>query len=243
MHYSPSSPNPYLPHSEQLHAVRILDFSHAVEHLNRAAQGVWGPGAEEGADWLREQARSLKHGDPDQVLDALKALPVEGGDDPAVAGRKRDETLQYLEKRREQIDYAQFLALGYPIGSGSVESANKLVVENRLKGSGMHWARGNVNPMVALRGMCCSDRWADGWPALWRQLHRQRAERRHSGVEQILPEADATALATLASVRAGPERRPASARPPKMLNGRPTAAHPWRKPFLRPQHSMPPAKI
>ena len=81
-------------------------------------------------------------------------------------GRVRDETLRYLEKRREQISYAQFLAMGYPIGSGSVESANKLVVENRLKGSGMHWARANVNPMVALRGMSCSDRWGEGWPAL-----------------------------------------------------------------------------
>ena len=127
-----------------------------MEHLNRAAQGVWGPGAAEGADWLREQARSLQHGYPDQVLDALKALPVEGGDDPAVAGRKRDETLQYLEKRREQIDYAQFLALGYPIGSGSVESANKLVVENTAKREWDALGPGQREPMVALRGMCCS---------------------------------------------------------------------------------------
>ena len=28
-----------------------------------------------------------------------------------------------------------------PIGSGTVESANTLVVEARLKGAGMHWAR------------------------------------------------------------------------------------------------------
>jgi len=33
-----------------------------------------------------------------------------------------------------------------------VESANKLVVEGRLKGSGMHWARAQVTPMVAFAG-------------------------------------------------------------------------------------------
>jgi hypothetical protein len=48
------------------------------------------------------------------------------------------KSLAYLEKRREHIDYARFQALGYPIGSGSVESANKLVVEARLKGAGMY---------------------------------------------------------------------------------------------------------
>jgi hypothetical protein len=55
--------------------------------------------------------------------------------------------------RRRQIAYADFQIQGYPIGSGMVESANKLVVEQRLKGAGMHWARRNVTPMLALRAV------------------------------------------------------------------------------------------
>jgi hypothetical protein len=47
--------------------------------------------------------------------------------------------------------------------SGIVKSGNKLVVEARLKGSGMHWAEGNVNPMLALRNIICSDRWKEDW--------------------------------------------------------------------------------
>jgi hypothetical protein len=35
------------------------------------------------------------------------------------------------------IRYANFRTQGYPIGSGSVESANKLVVQSRMKGAGM----------------------------------------------------------------------------------------------------------
>jgi hypothetical protein len=34
-----------------------------------------------------------------------------------------------------------------------VESANKLVVEDRLKGAGMHWADANVNPLLALEAV------------------------------------------------------------------------------------------
>ncbi len=227
-------------------AVRILDFPHAVEHLNGAAQVVWGPGTGESTTWLKEQAHTLKHGDPGQVLEALRTLPVEGANDPDAAGRIRDGTLQYLGKRREQIEYARFLALGYPIGSGSVESANKLVVENRLKGSGMHWARANVNPMVALRGVACSDRWAEGWPALWRQLHSQHAERRRHRCcgAQHIPNEPATALSPAPALsRAKSEPRPAPQRSPKVVNGRPTADHPWRKPFLPQRRPTAPAKI
>ena len=109
----------------------------------------------------------LKHGDSQHLLcnlrDLSRDLEATGKADPA-ARKVVKGSLEYLEKRREQIRYAEFQAMGYPIGSGAVESANKLVVEARLKGSGMHWARDDVNPMVALRNIVCSDRWEEAWP-------------------------------------------------------------------------------
>ena len=66
--------------------------------------------------------------------------------------------LAYLAKRTAHMQYPTFLAAGWPIGDGAVESGNKLVVEARLKGSGMHWARPHVDPMLALRNIVCSDR-------------------------------------------------------------------------------------
>src|SRR5690348_15242401 len=47
------------------------------------------------------------------------------------------EQLSYLQKREAQMQYPTYQEAGWPIGSGSVESANKLVVEARLKGAGM----------------------------------------------------------------------------------------------------------
>jgi hypothetical protein len=149
-------------------AIRILDFPHAAGYLGAAARATFGEGAPAAAAWAREQAHELKHGDPEGVLAALRALPVADAADPAGAARQRDESLAYLQKRRSQIDYARFRRLGLPIGSGLVESANKTVVEARLKGAGMRWARARVDPMVALRTVVCGDRWADAWPLIAR---------------------------------------------------------------------------
>ena len=148
--------------------VRILDWCHAAEYLARAGQAAFGSGTKEAGEWLGRQLHELKHGEPERLLENLCELCRELGDGAALKTVKA--SLEYLEKRRGQIRYAQFQARGYPIGSGAVESANKLVVEQRLKGSGIHWARENVNPMVALRTVICSGRWEEVWPQISRKL-------------------------------------------------------------------------
>lgn len=153
-------------------AVRILDFPHAVEHLNAAAQVCFGEGTPAAVAWLDQQATALRTGEPDAVLRALSLLPVGRAPDPAAAATARDQTLGYLRARRAQIDYARFRRRGLPIGSGMVESGHKIVVQARLKGAGMHWARPNVDPMLALRCAACNDRWDAAWADI---AHRLRA--------------------------------------------------------------------
>jgi hypothetical protein len=69
------------------------------------------------------------------------------------------ENLTYLQKREVHMQYPTYQEAGWPIGSESVESANKLVVEARLKGAGMRWDRQNINPMPVLRNAVCNRRW------------------------------------------------------------------------------------
>ena len=76
------------------------------------------------------------------------------------------------------MQYPLFQEQGWPIGSGIVESGNKLVVETRLKGSGMHWADRHVDPMLAIRNILCSDRWKQEWPRIETQLRYQATQRR-----------------------------------------------------------------
>jgi len=186
-------------------AVRVLDFPHAVEHRNAAGQATWGVGAAEAAAGLARQARELKAGDPDAVLAAVRALPVHAAADPAAAARTREQTLAYLLKRRAQIAYARFRRCGFPIGSGMVESAHKTVVEDRLKGAGMHWAPAHVDPLAALRTAVCADRWDEAWRAVAGR-RRARTSPPRPGTPRVL----SAHQASRPRRRAPPPRAPAT---------------------------------
>ncbi len=230
-------------------AVRILDWGHATEHLSAAAQAVFGAGTTETSEWLGVQLRELKHGDPEKVLGGLRRLRdgllarAEGERDEGVLKVVTD-SLEYLEKRRDQIRYAEFLAAGLPIGSGAVESGNKLVVEARLKGSGMHWAREQVNPMVALRNVVCSDRWDEAWAQIAQQLRQeakeQAAERRSQrGIAKVATLELAAQPSAVAEPNDEPQAPRSAANPEPVLakasdsrsvgDRRPAANHPWRR--------------
>jgi hypothetical protein len=224
-------------------AVRILDFPHALEHLAVVGRAVFGPGTAAFSDWLGRQAHTFKHGDPDVVLATVRTLDLTTAVDPDAA-RHRAEALAYFEKRRVQIAYADFRARGYPIGSGAVESANKLVVEARLKGSGMHWDRASVSPMVGLRDLLCSDRWTTAWPATWR-AHLAAARHHPRPTADARPDAPPTPARpplppTPPIDPPQPTRLPApTPTPPRVIDGRPTKDHPWSKPFLRSRQRLP----
>src|SRR5205823_6996888 len=107
-----------------------------------------------------EQLHVLKRHGPEQVLGELRqrcALPRQLT--TTEQAEKLSEHLAYLEKRADQMQYPHYQQEGWPIGSGIVESANKLVVEARLKRAGMQWGRRNVDAMLGLRNVVCSDRW------------------------------------------------------------------------------------
>jgi hypothetical protein len=156
-------------------ATRILDFPHAAEHINEIGEYLYGEHTPESQAWLSERLHHLKHEGPDHLLLEVQDLQSQYPTAEAISGN-----LAYLEKRKAQMQYPQFQAQGWPIGSGIVESGNKLVVEARLKGSGMHWAEEHVNSMLAIRNIICSDRWKEEWPKIETRLCQQtRLRRRH----------------------------------------------------------------
>ena len=159
-------------------AVRILDLPHAGEHISPIGEYLCGEGTPEMKQWVSKRLHQLKHEGPDDLLTEFRDLQKEHPDEKVVSGN-----LAYLEKREKQMQYPQFQQQGWPIGSGIVESGNKLVVEVRLKGSGMHWADDNVNSMLALRNILCSDRWKEEWPKIETRL-RQQASRRRKKLHQ-----------------------------------------------------------
>jgi hypothetical protein len=228
-------------------AVRILDFSHAAGYLASAAQAAYGEGTVDAQRWYEAERHRLRHETPEVVLDAVRHLRDETtaqGNGRTAAVATITGSLAYLEKRTEQMRYAQFAEAGYPIGSGMVESGNKLVVEARLKGAGMHWARATVDPMLGLRNIACSDRWDEAWPQICRQMRvcrkEQSRERRRKRREVCAETAAHPSLG--AGVPAGPTQAEAVAKQPParqkttspsgVPSRRPAEDHPWRRPFL-----------
>lgn len=215
-------------------AVRILDFAHAASKVAESGRAVLGEDTPEFKEWFRQQRNALKIGQTSAVLRRLSRL------DKKARGRGRRKKLEtirtslnYLEKRREMIKYDEFKRLGYPIGSGCVESANKLVVESRMKQAGMRWAPNNVDPMLALRNIACNDRWEEAWPQLVKHRlattslkHKQRIALRSDA--DLAPPIQLTSSPT----RQKTDRNSQLELPDKPRRNspyRPGADHPWRR--------------
>jgi hypothetical protein len=213
-------------------AVRILDFAHAAEYVNEIGQAVQAAGGRLPAHWLEGVLHRLKHQGPERVLRHLACLAAR------YPSSLMQEKLTYLQKREAHMQYPTYQAAGWPIGSGSVESANKLVVEARLKGAGMRWARHNVNPMLVLRNAVCNREWKQTWQTSVAQRQALRTQHRQAQSQQRLE--SAVWFLVFWAVRLQRLSHPSGAAAPtaaqaieKQPTTRPGSGYSWRKPFLR----------
>ena len=218
-------------------AVRILDFSHAGGYVAKIGQTTFGADTPELAAWLTSHLHDLKHEGPDNVLAELQEMVQKH---PKANELELPKTVAYLEKRTPQMQYPTFQTQGWPIGSGATESSHKSVVEARLKGAGMHWARSHINPMLALRNIACNDRWAEAWGQITTILRQQQREQAQTRRRQRQKARDAARLEQPVEL----ERVPAAvvSQPPQATitptapsqtaepkTSRPAPNHPWRR--------------
>lgn len=211
-------------------AVRILDFPHAAEHGAALLQALLSGEPAVVDALLTRCLHILKHRGPAPLLRLLARLPPEQAESEGVR-----EHGNYLRKRQALMQYPHFRRDGWPIGSGMVESANKLVVEARLKGAGMHWQRTNVNPLLALRNGICNQRWQETWHTAiaHQQAHRHqtravRAQARLATQQTTEPPVAPQPPAPVSLPSASPLLPP---QPAATLPGssRPSPHHPWKK--------------
>jgi hypothetical protein len=160
-------------------AVRILDFPHAAEHITTLLEALTQTGMRFPPHMLDRCLHLLKHRGPRCLLGMADRLGSDLAQQKGV-----QEHLDYLHKREALMRYPEFQRQGWPIGSGMVESANKNVVEARLKGTAMPWDRNHVNPMLALGNAVCNDRWREMWQKALKHSHQQRALQRSARTEQ-----------------------------------------------------------
>lgn len=132
------------------YATGILDFYHVAQHLWKGA-AAWLDGRTTPARrWFEVVRHRLRHGTPDGVLaDLAAAVDVEGL--PATARATLTKVYAYLDRHRDHLDYETYKALGFPLGSGMVESACKWLIQQRFKGVGMRWSETGFDHLLHLR--------------------------------------------------------------------------------------------
>lgn len=142
----------------------ILDFWHAADHLTELGLALDPHDEGRRQERVRGWCRQLKHQGGEAMLSTLEQLEL--GDVSAAARAAHADCVRYFENHRHRMDYPRYLANGWQIGSGPVESACKTVVANRLKGSGMRWGEDGSDAVCHLRALYLSE--PGQWEAFWK---------------------------------------------------------------------------
>jgi hypothetical protein len=172
----------------------VLDIIHAVEYLWAAANALLGERHPERTAWVRGHLLALLRG---RLADVLAALEAEAADRPLSAAQRQAvaTTLRYYRANAAFMRYDQYLARGWPIGTGVVEGACGHLVKDRMEQAGMRWTKDGAHAILDLRAI----RLCGHWDAYW-AFHRQRQHQRRDG-PSATPSAPPEALA-LASAAA-----------------------------------------
>lgn len=136
----------------------IVDWYHACERVWGVANAVFGLGSIAAASWGEQVETHLWHGEVACVLAALQQLQAAGYTTEALGA-----AITYFTNHADLMDYAAYRRQGYPIGSGTTESACKQLVAARCKLSGMHWSLPGAQAVLALRVALLSHTWESSW--------------------------------------------------------------------------------
>jgi hypothetical protein len=144
--------------------VVILDFYHPAEKLTGLAR-LLHPQDEGQAEEQAGQWRGLLKDEGGAVLSAV----LDEWEWPRRTGVQEaaDELIGYLRRHAHRMEYPEYLAKGWYIGSGAVESACKTVVGQRLKLAGMRWGEAGSHAVCHLRALYRSEK--GQWDAFWKR--------------------------------------------------------------------------
>ncbi len=138
--------------------VGILDLYHVMEYLWKAAHCFHAEKSDEAEDFVTARLRMLLEGKVGYLIGGLRRKMA------SLRGAKQTRLLTvigYLENNRSHMRYDEYLAAGYPIGSGVIEGACRHVVKDRMELSGMRWTVDGAQAMLHLRSIYLNGDWKE----------------------------------------------------------------------------------
>lgn len=144
-------------------AERMLDFYHASEHVGSLAQAAHPSDPAQATAHTAKWCHVLKHEGGSTLRGIFEQLDTTNWSAASVETQRGE--LQYFRNHESRMDYPRYLANGWQIGSGPVESSCKRVVTQRLKGAGMRWGLRGSNAMCHLHALLLSQ--TTQWTGFW----------------------------------------------------------------------------
>jgi hypothetical protein len=141
-------------------SLQTLDIYHALEHVAKAGQRLYGEGASEATAFL-ERGRTQLLAEGWTGLCRLVGEEYARGDTPERRG-SLEQLVGYFAKHTQRLSYAERLQAGQAIGSGVVEGQAK-TLGLRLKARGARWRKKNVKSMIAVVCVRNSNQWDTYW--------------------------------------------------------------------------------
>ena len=132
-------------------AISIVDFYHAIEHLDAIINELHLHNLEKRTEFTVTCHGLLELGEIGQLTTLIRGKTNHTNEEAV------EKKLAYFERNADRMRYGLFRAAGLFIGSGVMEAACKTIVGKRLKNAGMHWSKKNANGVIALRCAICSN--------------------------------------------------------------------------------------
>jgi hypothetical protein len=152
-------------------SVQVVDFYHATQYLWEAAEPLFARDGSGLRPWIDDWCHRLKH-EPGAAAALIADLEARG----AALGRKRlpaevDAALTYFRNqvKGDRMNYPELVAKHIPIGSGVTEAACKVLVKQRLCGSGMRWKERGAAAVLSVR---CLTYTPERWSQFWARIDR-----------------------------------------------------------------------
>lgn len=142
---------------ERSKTIGVLDWCHAVEHINRALRSLKLKADKRRKEFVQMRTW-LKQSRWSKIVSRLRRL---------ARGRTEKHQvwteIEYVCKHGEagHLQYLSFKRRGLPLGSGAIESAIRRVINLRLKSNAIYWLEENAEAMFALRASLLTDRWEE----------------------------------------------------------------------------------
>lgn len=141
-----------------------VDFYHTAEHLSKAAEAIFGAKSPRGNWWYDRWRHELKNtaAAPQAIIRSMKGY-LKRSNLPKARREALMTELTFFKRNRNLMRYSEFIAKGFPIGSGPVEAAAKTIVKQRMCRSGMRWNRETGQHVLNLRAYAKSNTWERMW--------------------------------------------------------------------------------